>query len=234
MEKVFSRAAALGAALASASPASATIVDAIYKGVVTSYCDQLGFFGRSSANRCGGNYAGDPAQLLFEYDTGNIKFGPTASYLVGGAVYGAPTPVLKTIVTINGISYPSFPGTNIGQIWSERAPQFSQFQQGASSEVGNTTTGFIDIAEANIWNWSSVSSIPGTIDIPLIYTPGLGDGSQFNIYLASGQMQFFGPISSVQYAIVSGVTTPELSTWAMMGLGFVGLGFTGYRRAKAV
>jgi hypothetical protein len=31
---------------------------------------------------------------------------------------------------------------------------------------------------------------------------------------------------------VSGVATPELSTWAMMVLGFAGLGYAGYRRAR--
>jgi PEP-CTERM motif len=36
------------------------------------------------------------------------------------------------------------------------------------------------------------------------------------------------------YALSSGaVTTPEPSTWAMMLLGFAGLGFAGYRRARA-
>jgi hypothetical protein len=28
--------------------------------------------------------------------------------------------------------------------------------------------------------------------------------------------------------------TPEASTWAMMSLGFAGLGFAGYRKARAV
>ena len=32
---------------------------------------------------------------------------------------------------------------------------------------------------------------------------------------------------------ITAVATPELSTWAMMGLGFAGLGFAGYRRARA-
>jgi hypothetical protein len=31
---------------------------------------------------------------------------------------------------------------------------------------------------------------------------------------------------------VSGVATPEPSTWAMMTLGFAGLGFAGYRASR--
>jgi hypothetical protein len=36
-----------------------------------------------------------------------------------------------------------------------------------------------------------------------------------------------------QYVGISDSVVPELSTWVMMALGFVGLGFTAYRRARA-
>jgi PEP-CTERM motif-containing protein len=41
--------------------------------------------------------------------------------------------------------------------------------------------------------------------------------------VSGGQSTTFSPISPA---------VPEPSTWAMMALGFVGLGFVGYRRAR--
>ena len=224
----------------SASSASATIVDAIYKGVITVGEDNLGFFGHPAQY----DYynKGDAVQIIFEFDTTKgVKLSNSTGTFIGGGPGDAPppnntypTPVLKTIVTINGISYPSFAGTNIGQIWGERAPQYDEFQQLAWSEVGNADTGFVDNVQANIWNWTASSSIPGTIDVPLTYAPGPGDGSQFNIWLDGGEVFLSGPLTSVQYTIPSGAGgVPEPSTWAMMLLGFAGLGFAGYRRVKA-
>jgi PEP-CTERM motif len=49
--------------------------------------------------------------------------------------------------------------------------------------------------------------------------------SAINADLANGN-QYFAVGESVNTAI------PEPSTWAMMALGFAGLGFAGYRKAK--
>ena len=50
-----------------------------------------------------------------------------------------------------------------------------------------------------------------------------------NTGLLAGGLTFDG-ISSLTFTATTGV--PEPSTWALMVLGFAGLGFAGYRRAN--
>jgi hypothetical protein len=54
----------------------------------------------------------------------------------------------------------------------------------------------------------------------------------------NADLAFFGQNvsawSEVDNVSVVGAPVPEPSTWAMMLLGFAGLGYTGYRRAKVV
>jgi hypothetical protein len=59
-------------------------------------------------------------------------------------------------------------------------------------------------------------------------------------------LYFFGPVNAPYFPagreygipgeflvfVTAPVTTPELSTWAMMLLGFAGLGYAGYRRSR--
>jgi PEP-CTERM motif len=59
-------------------------------------------------------------------------------------------------------------------------------------------------------------------------------GSVINLGGLSGSMssQALG-INAAGQVVGYSVPAPEPSTWAMMLLGFAGLGFAGYRRAKA-
>jgi hypothetical protein len=71
---------------------------------------------------------------------------------------------------------------------------------------------------------------------------GLGGFSTFGgDYLAYGPLMFFGPVTApyifpATYATpdltVTVVVAPEPSTWAMMLLGFAGLGFAGWRASR--
>ena len=75
-------------------------------------------------------------------------------------------------------------------------------QTGGGSAVGTTTVPFL----------------PGTTTLDVVdkLTVGLG-GSD---------------ITGVSNSIVENPAIPEASTWAMMLVGFAGLGFAGYRKAK--
>ena len=82
--------------------------------------------------------------------------------------------------------------------------------------------------------------------IPLV-TTGLFDGPDFSFAFVSPSCTGIAvcdqagvglmPDSSIFGAVTIGVSittadTPEPSTWAMMLLGFAGLGFAGYRRTR--
>jgi hypothetical protein len=57
------------------------------------------------------------------------------------------------------------------------------------------------------------------------------DNQWFNVYDAAGPINFFTAFSPSN-AFEFDMAAPEPSTWAMMALGFAGLGFAGFRRAK--
>jgi hypothetical protein len=106
---------------------------------------------------------------------------------------------------------------------------------------GHTFTDFIvDLNKAN----------GSTLDISVAANDGTfldsftgGNGSNFITILASGNetissITFSSPdtgweqFKQPRISGLAAVATPELSTWAMLLLGFAGLGFAGYRKAQ--
>ncbi len=83
------------------------------------------------------------------------------------------------------------------------------------------------LASADILPYPSTGSQSANID----YAPLLDVGNYF-VELKGTEA------GTSSYAIHIGTTVtttgavPELSTWAMMAVGFVGLGFAGYRKAR--
>ena len=73
------------------------------------------------------------------------------------------------------------------------------------------------------------ATIPGALGLSsATITSGIGVANEFYINTAN----ILEPNSAGPY-VMRVVGTPEPGTWAMMLLGFAGLGFVGYRRARA-
>lgn len=103
---------------------------------------------------------------------------------------------------------------------------------------GHTFTDFIvDLHDLESDATITVTANDGTFHDTL--SPNPGEGENFITILAQGgetisSIDFAGPEGSFEQPRISGLATaaiPEASTWAMMGLGFAGLGFLGYRKA---
>ena len=62
----------------------------------------------------------------------------------------------------------------------------------------------------------------------MIASLGINDAGQVVGYIGTGLAAQWSPSDPS-----AAISVPEPSTWAMMLLGFAGLGFAGYRRAKA-
>ena len=74
--------------------------------------------------------------------------------------------------------------------------------------------------------WTSTTLSPS--DIPTFLASGY-NGLVTRVVVSSPEPDFY-VMDNVTYGI--GTATPEPSTWAMMLLGFAGLGFVGYRRTR--
>lgn len=99
--------------------------------------------------------------------------------------------------------------------------------------VGNTLLFYVTNA-----NFAPVGNIPFTIDVPLDFVFSSSEtGGIFGTF-HSGDLATaldFSPTEPIyQYPSTDGGggAVPEPSTWAMLLLGFVGLGAFGYRRAR--
>lgn len=100
-----------------------------------------------------------------------------------------------------------------------------------SDLVTCTLTGPLCGTELNFTASGADAAHPFVIGAPPGAGPFLGIPVQFvaNLSIAPGTA-----LCSEDTACTGLVGTPELSTWAMMLLGFAGLGFLGYRKARQV
>ncbi len=70
----------------------------------------------------------------------------------------------------------------------------------------------------------------------LLFSTAENSGGFWNLWFNSGNYSLWESVAGRGYAIqetgaLTVAAVPELSTWAMMGLGFAGLALAGYRRA---
>ena len=225
--------AALIAILGFVSPASATLVSVTVSGTVVHGYDQTGVFGPAGTDLTGDSYV---AHYVFDTTLGQTQYGPDypggsiRNYAIGGGYYGNASPGVSASVTINGHS------ADIG------APDYSAAIEGATNELDAYATHVDGYTSNQTWsniiaNRSQIFPFPSSITEPFTYDNVSGAG-QFGFWdgvigyedvfayaTVSVTGLTIGPVGSVG-------TVPEPSTWAMMLIGFAGLGFAGYRRAK--
>jgi hypothetical protein len=88
----------------------------------------------------------------------------------------------------------------------------------------------LDVINANL---ASVGNIPFTIDVPLTFnfdSSVSGGGEAFFNVGATGTSLSLSPTHLVYQYPSSDRVVPERSNWATMLLGFLGLGYAGYRK----
>jgi len=221
------------ALLTSVSQASAAIVTVTYTGIVTSGSDQLDHFHYATpGNLTGASYA---AQYVFDTSLGNTFSSPNQNYANGGnhPVYATASPNLSATVTVNGYSLALPVGNWIGAISATNNGVTSQQYHYAYFYDNSAFISTNNTLENSITN--NGAALTASITTPFSYTVVPGDIANGNFWFYGVTQANLGTLGTVALTsltvTVEGVSAvPEPSTWAMMILGFAGIGFMAYRR----
>ncbi|WP_334537188.1 PEP-CTERM sorting domain-containing protein [Bradyrhizobium sp. AZCC 2230] len=211
------------ALLGQVSQASAAMVNITYTGTVADGSYDQGVFG--------GNIVGANFTATFKFDTSISgafnSFNSAGSYIVGGSAFGGPAPGLSAALTINGITQ-SFTPSYDSQIYAANDGTNSTQEHIAGNDFNQ------NFIEASITNHGTL--LPGTIDVPFSYIVQPGDSMQgdfhlttLGLYSAQGSLN----LTSVTETVDGVSAVPEPSTWAMMIIGFYGLGWMAYKRKNS-
>jgi hypothetical protein len=204
-----------GAALAFVSTAaSAAIVTETFTGTASGL-DTYGFFG--AANTALDSNTAFTATYVFDTSNVGAGFGPGSQDIYGGTGYPLPDPLISATVAINGHTFSS------NGFWSSElaVKYFSAFDAYAFAGTASGRFFYTSIISTNL-NAPS----PSSVNSPFSYSYQTGD-------LNNGTFVFDGEHLDLSSTTVSlAAAAPEPSTWAMMILGFAGIGAMAYRRRK--
>jgi hypothetical protein len=203
--------AALIAALGAAPRASASLLDVTYAGTIE---QKLLNYGSLLFN------TGDPYTVTFLLDTtvGNEGAGQWR----GGAALGSPSPILNIAITINDNTL-SFDSSVYGYMYLDGGNLVS------FGESGNYN-GEVLFQIAN-------NNIPSFVGVPYVYHFSSTDivhekSFEFGISDPTNTYETTYGNAYVNFSTLSISEVPEISTWAMMLIGFAGLGFAGHRASR--
>jgi hypothetical protein len=217
-------------ALVCVSSARADVVTVTYNGTVASGSDPVDFF------KAGDNFVGSAYQATYVFDTslGETLNSPGWSYALGGSFFGSPSPGLSATLTINNVSFTFTPSqfgfiqgiNDVASLIQHEVKR--QSSDGPLAEYANLIH--------RLYRFND-SLYPASLTGPFSHTVDFRDD-----IFAIVQIEYRNPLNGLYTAFVhadfaptsvtisSGV--PELSTWAMMLLGFASIGYGVYRRKK--
>jgi hypothetical protein len=210
--------------------ASATIVDVNYAGTVHDGTDGAGIFGPVGGDLSGKSFSLD---FLFDTNKGVDSSNPVTLYSVyGGTGYSTQSPALGTTLEIDGVKSKIYDGNVVGQLLGANGNNGAvnqQYHQSLDSKSDSIYAGVYNTAD------SITGDIPATIDVPFSFVfsqidTGFGYATLFDGVNATTAN--LTP-TTLTYSIPATSTVPEPSTWALMLVGFAGLGWAAYRRKSS-
>lgn len=214
------------ALLSGTSSASAVTMTVTYSGTVTEGSDQTGIFGSP-----GGSLAGGIFTAIFTVDLTQgspNNYNDTTNPL---NAYNSHQGGIDATLIINGHPF-AFPGTfsNSQQNLVQGAPNNLEYRE-ISDTIYSTFNYPADEKYLYLIVHDYTAAIPLLLTTPFSFLPlpGADDGwGTFLILQSSGSINTGGSLNVESVTVSSSV--PEPSTWAMMVLGFAGVGFVVYRR----
>jgi PEP-CTERM motif len=228
-------ATALAVSLA-ASSASADVVVVTYTGVVlTNSYDVTGVFGFPDNTDIGGqSYT---ATYVFNTALGDVFSSPSTNFAKGGTLYGFVSPALRATLTINGVTVSiGVPNYN-AQIYGQNEGTTSAEQAVAQNMEGVAGIGVYTYNYVDNEVHSNTGNLPASITTPFTYTvnPMTDYATQdfqfetYNYNTDTFEAYADGQLSAETLTVT---VVPEPSTWALMFIGFGGLGFAAYRKRR--
>lgn len=208
--------------------ARAALVDVTYTGTIYNVAnnppvsvDGIGLFGTAGAN-----LGGQTISVIFRYDTSvsPIQVGPggASNYIRGGSnVGGTPSPSTGVDVIINGVTFTM--GGGFDALILGYNDGLSNGQSYRQNEAWSSSTQFVT-AMLN----GGPLALPKSIEDPFAFAGGTGTGFFRYINDQSIMTQALFTPAAVSLEIAAAV--PEPSTWALMLLGFAGIGYLAWRR----
>jgi hypothetical protein len=147
----------------------------------------------------------------------------TLSFTVSGFGAGAPTDPVTGSFTYDAPSITSDPTslTAVNLTIGGRAYTLAEVGSDtvqSEAVIGGVVNGVdaVDFGTDDFFlTWTPVSSVPGVF-----------------VYATSNTSTFEGT-NFTQFNVTAATPVPEPSTWAMMAVGFAGLGFLGYRKTRS-
>jgi hypothetical protein len=188
--------------------AQAEVVGVTYTGTISNgqYLDAANVFG-------GGNLAGDAVTVQYWFDTATPNTSSDSAYnIYGGTLFGNNSPALSAIITINGHSV-TLGGTEYGILAAASQGNY-QHHEAWESDTRTVYSGV---------NTALNGALPASLTTPFSYTVQPGDLTAFGAFQYDDTSAAFA-VTSVTESV------PEASTWAMLLIGFAGVGFAAYRR----
>jgi hypothetical protein len=215
---------AVAALVSTSSDAFADIVTETFTGTARG-TDTAGYFGTPGAYLPGtttytATYVFNtnlPGAFNYFDNGGNIFFAR------GGTFYSAPTPSISASLTINGHTFTEIDaGSYVGDLVTSDL-SFGHFETTGGASVANGQNFYNDI-----YTQDPSAPVPTSLNSPFSYNYNpVGSAGNDGAFSIGGDNLTFLPST-----VVLADAVPELSTWAMMVLGFCALGLLAYRRKK--
>jgi PEP-CTERM motif len=200
------------------SPVSASAsVTFTYNGFVYAGYDQTGIFGVPNTSLTGDRFS-------LTYTSSGMQIIPS-----NGNSYEAVGPI-SAALTINGYTFTIPPQSSHFASIYNYLDQFAQFGVSENPAGGNGVNNVV-LAEF----FAVYPAAPSTLDQSFSYSFGPAEkyGASGGLFVDCSPCGLSTFASNYAFLQSSGLGAPEPSTWAMMLLGFAGLGYAGYGRARA-
>jgi hypothetical protein len=204
------------------SSASAAIVTETFTGTVTGV-DSAGYFGGGTfSTRTPTTYT---ATFVINTNLSGAQNTSTSSYTsaYGGSGFGpVPTPDISASLAINGHTFTeAVAGAYIGSFFSSNLTS-GYFQATGEADVSGNQIFYISLATQDPL---APDPTPANLQFSAYTYKPVGNAS------TDGEFTIGGDSLNLSVATIA-LAVPEPSTWAMMILGFFGIGFMAYRRKQ--